>query len=467
MSKRIACYFVVFYSFVNLLFASANASESKLGPEIEKLNWNGLDVVWLKENRFPTYEIIFYFADGALSDGPNEYGTTNAMFSMLDAGTRRYSRKQISENLEFYGVTFSKRVTHEYSTFSISGLVKDIVPSIKKICHLFQDATYPEKELRKEKLRAQNNLRGIIANPGTLASRIFREVSLKESPYSYPVGGKLSDIRKIRRKKLLKKLEYFNKKVAKRIYISGPRDVTNIKETLTNECGWSYGPNLFTRNVNYSLPPKKNEKKSPLIYLAPIPKSNQAQVIIGRFLDKSEIKEDELMTTSASFLGGGFTSKLMRAVRVREGLTYSIGAVASGQKDYGRVMISTFTKSNTVGKLLAVVKKTLEGVYNGQFDVKDLEHSKSHLIGSHPFSFEDNKSFLSNLLFFDHVGRDYSEIYKFQDLVSKMNKEDIMRKSKEMFNWDDQVIFVLGDQSLKKQLSEFGKVKILKYKKYL
>ena len=76
-----------------------------------------------------------------------------SLFDMLADGTRRFSQKDISDNLEFFGVAYGGNVTHEYSTYGISGLEKDILPTVKKICHLFQDARFPQKELNNRKTK--------------------------------------------------------------------------------------------------------------------------------------------------------------------------------------------------------------------------------------------------------------------------------------------------------------------------
>ncbi|MCR9204297.1 MAG: hypothetical protein NXH75_06960, partial [Halobacteriovoraceae bacterium] len=37
--------------------------------KVTKLKWEDLEVVYLEDDRFPTYSLIVYFADGALKDG--------------------------------------------------------------------------------------------------------------------------------------------------------------------------------------------------------------------------------------------------------------------------------------------------------------------------------------------------------------------------------------------------------------
>jgi zinc protease len=441
------------------LFASI---EKKLDIKIKKLDWNGVEVIFLEDNTFPTYDIAFYFADGALSDGKNK-GTTQSMLSLIDSGTRRFNQKEISDNLEFYGTSYGAHVTHEYSSFEISGLSKDIIPTMKQICHLFNDATFPRKEVEKYKVRKRNSLNNLVNSHGALIQRTFRELSLTGSPYSYPVGGKLKDLKKITSKRLQDKKDYFNSTVKKRIYITGPNNVLSIRNIIVEECGWSGEKAKFVRSVTY---PKISREKTD-IFLITVPKANQAQVMMGRLLNHDEITRPELLSFSSGFLGGGFTSLLMRAVRTNGGLTYSISAFAGGQKDYGRSGVATFTKNESLEKLIETINNTIESVRLNKFPEESLERARGHLKGSYLFGFERSDAFLSQLMMLDHEGKSYQELYEFPQKLQAIKKDEVINSIVNLYSWDKQVLVVLGNKNLKKSLKKFGKVKEVSYKTFL
>lgn len=431
---------------------------------IKKMYWDGVEVVWLEDNRFPTYDIQVYFADGALSDG-NKKAITESMFNLIDAGTRRFSQKDIVDNLDYYGVSYSSNVNHEYSKFVVSGLVKDIDPTMRKICHLFKDSVFPKNQLNIAKKRAKNHLMNLSTDHASLASRAFREISLYPSPFSYPTGGKLSDIKRISQRDLKNKLEYFNKTVLKRIYLTGPKNVLSIKRIINEDCGWT-GSAQFVRKVNFD---KRKVRKGPHITLVTVDKANQAQVRFGKLLLKDEYEKRAPLTLASHYLGGGFTSRLMRELRSNRGFVYSVSAFAGGQKDYGRSVISTFTKNENVIELIKVVKGILANSDAKTLDkTKDFALSQSSLAGSHPFKYESNSSFLSELMFMDHVGREYSEIYNFPNAIMKSTPKDVADSLHGAFNWDDMNIVILGDKSLLKSLKkEFKNVRAVAYKRYL
>ncbi len=460
---------LIVFAVLNLIgfFVEVSRAED-FTKNIKKFDWNGLEVTWLQDERLPLYHILIYFADGALSDGgagekSNAKAVTNAMFSLLDAGTRRFTQKEISENLEYFGVDYGANVTHEYSTYSIAGPVKDIVPTMKQICHLFHEATFPEQEIKREVRQAQSTIESMINNHGALASHIFREASLQGSPYDYPVAGKLKDLKKLNTKALLAKLDYFNRNVKKKIYISGPERGLIIRGILNEECGWKGTDAIFERHMEYT--PVLREK--PRVVFVSVPKANQAQIRIGRFLNKEEIKNAELLDLVSNFLGGGFTSLLMRAVRSKEGLTYSVSAFAAGQKEYGRSAISTFTKNETMGALIDVVRNTLDQVSKQEFNLADFERMKGNLIGGHPFAFEKSSALLTQLAILDHSGRPYSDLANFPAIVQKFGPAETAKMGHAIFDWNRQTILILGDETLKKAVKELGEFENKSYKDFL
>ena len=432
------------------------------GAKVEKMNWGDLEVVFIEDNLFPTYLVQFYFADGSMSDEVK--GSSDAMFNLLSSGTRRYSQKDIADNLEFFGVSHGARVTHEFSTYSVSGLVKDSVPTMKMICHLFADATFPQVELNKTKTRAISSAENMVNNHGALASLAFREISLEGSPFAYPVSGKIRDVRKMKRQNLLSRLKYFKNEVKMRVYITGPKDILSIRPVIANECGFK-GQGHFIRTNNY----KKVERNSgPRVVLVTVPMANQAKVRIGRFLNKGEYENSELTSLMSEYLGGGFTSKLVRELRVKRNLTYSVSAYAARQKDYGRAAISTSTANEKLGKLLNVTKDVVSQLGNGELSDIGLNRAKGSLVGSYPFRFEQNSAYINQLLFFDHVGKSYDELYKFEERVRSFEAKDVARMARNTFGWEKQTILVVGSRKLLPTLKKlYGKVEVKNYQSFL
>lgn len=436
---------------------------ANLLDKVVKKKWGNMEVTWIEDERFPTYQVQIYFSDGALSDGRN-YGTTSMMFDGIRFGTNRYSQAQINDALEYYGVSTSGEVFHEYSLFSYSGLVKDIIPTSKMICHLFSESIYPKNELDAYKNRVVSSQLNLSSSHGQLANRVFREISMSPSPFQNPVDGKISDIKRLDSKTLMKQRQYFHKEVIKKVYITGPSDALALKEILLNDCEW--GKNETVSRTDDKLKWKGNEN-GPQVYLAAVPNANQAQIRIGSILENNDNLSDEVMRFLSSYLGDGFTSVLMQETRVKRGLTYSINAVAASQKYYGRSVLATSTRNEKVMETLQVIKDALENSMNNEIPKEKLDKTSGYLRGRFLHEIESSAALLNKLIYLDHKGVTHSKLLEFSDEVGKVNSKQLNQAIKEVFDWGKMKIVIVGSKSLLKELSKIYKVKTVNYHNFL
>lgn len=443
-----------------LVLLSQKIMANDFSKDLKRLEWDGIDVTWIKDDRFPTYNMTIYFADGAIADN-GKFGVVDTMFDMLLSGTNRFSRQEIADNLEYFGVSTSSSVVHEYSSFSVSGLSKDLIPTVKKVCHLFSQSIFPEVEVAKDIKNKLSDIKNVTNNPGALANLAFRQISLEGSPFVSQTKGTLKTLPRISSSDLKKSLEHFNKDVRKKVYITGPKSVLNVKNILLNDCGWNTKA-TFERTATYQAPKKKQT-----LHLVTVPKANQAQIVVGKYLSKGEFENFEALTLTSEILGGGFTSILMDEIRVKRGLTYSVGVSASGQKEYGRSVIRTFTKEETVNDLLTVLDDVLKTKVFEEVTQAKVDTTIASLKGAYPFGFEQNSSLLREIMFLDHIGVDIQRLFDFENRISKVTLADFKETIKKAFPVEEMDVLVLGEANLLPKLKKLGNVKVHSYKDFL
>jgi len=426
---------------------------------VERLNWDGLEVVYIADDRLPTYTLSVFFADGALADTKGREGEISAALNLLTSGTRRFDNRDISENLEFFAASTRVMVTHEFATYTVSGLVKDIIPTMKLVCHLFDDTIYPKPVIDRELHRAIEGLSTLVSQHGALANRAHRELSLKGTPYHLPADGKMASLRRLTPVHLKDRLTYLNDKVKKRIYITGPSQVLSVRRILQEECGWKDQSQLFVRRLTPSAPAQATR---PVFHLVPVNESTQAQVRMGSFLTRHQIQRRDVMTTLSHLLGSGFTSLLLQELRVKRGLTYSAAAIASGQRDYGRSLISTSTANENLENLLNVIKETLEKLQAADVPEISFTLARQGLAGSFPFKFESSTNYLLEVLILDHDERDLSELYSFQQKIERVNLKEVSELSQSLFDWNQMTFVIVGSRALEENLKKFGDVVIVR-----
>jgi zinc protease len=331
---------------------------------------------------------------------------------------------------------------------------------MSKVCDLFNDAQYPQKELGSYISRSKSQLKNLVTSHSALADRIFRKITLSETPYAVPVEGTLATFDKLSPNGLKERLADLNK-TKKVLYLSGPSDISKFKDILQNKCKW-------TSETKIKKIVLKKPSQQSAIYLVPVQGANQAQIRIGRYLIPDEIKgKHDHFAFLAGFLGGGFTSKLVQELRVKRGLTYSAGAYVSMQKDYGRAGISTFSKNESAAEVISLVRDIFQDISAKQIKPEEFKHQQGHQIGGFAFGFEETSAFLTQIMLYDHQGRDLQELVNFPDVIASLNPESLAQANLEAFPWARLSIVVVGDKSLEKSLSRIRPVRILNYLDYL
>lgn len=449
------------YILSSLLLINCAFADSFL-DSVSRTKWtmtpgNDLDVVWIEDDKFPKFTASIYFQDGALND--SVAGVTQTTFDQLTAGTSKETQRELSEFFDFYGANLRHSVTHEYSVLSVQALTKDIAPVMGKICELFRDARYPENELKSHISRSKSHLKNLVTSHSALADRVFRRVSLEGTAYSQPVEGSLKSFDKITSALLKARLDRLNK-TRKVLYIAGPSETKEIRDAIKS-CPWTNESKITEQVLT-----KPQQESS--IYLVEVPNANQAQIRIGRYMTSNEFKgKYDQFQFMSSFLGGGFTSKLVQELRVKRGLTYSAGAYVSMQRDYGRAGIMTFSKNETTAEAISIIRDVFSDVSAGKFEEKEFVHQKNHQIGGYAFGFEETGAFLGQIMLYDHQNRNLEELVKFPEIIGKFTPSELSSATLESFPWDRLTIVVVGDKSLVKSLSRIRPVRVIKFEDYL
>src|SRR5690606_39264362 len=121
----------------------------------------------------------------------------------------------------------------------------------------------------------------------------------------------------------------------------------------------------------------------------------------------------------------------------------------------------------TVVDSLKVIEQTIKN-NSKQIDENEFKLSQNYVLGSYLFSLESSDAFLAQLIYFDHIGRNYAEIYEFPDAIKNTSKLKLAQQIESLYAWNREVILVVGDSSLEKSLKEGGyKVIKLNYHNYL
>src|SRR5262249_25942418 len=156
--------------------------------------------------------------------------------------------------------------------------------------------------------------------------------------------------------------------------------------------GWSGGP-----AARAALPDTAGVGHAGRILVVDRPEQTQSQVrIAGPAYRRGAPGPFAAQVVNAT-LGAGFTSRLVREVRVRRGLSYGVGSSFDTLRVGGLFSVSSFTKVETTGALLGVMRAEVERMRRRGPTPAEVGKAQRYLAGLFPLRTETNESLASVL----------------------------------------------------------------------
>jgi zinc protease len=142
--------------------------------------------------------------------------------------------------------------------------------------------------------------------------------------------------------------------------------------------------------------------------------------------------------------GGGFSSRLMREVREKRGLTYGISTGLDTLRKAGLFAGQVATRANAMRQTIDVVRATMKDfAENGATD-KELADAKTYITGSFPLALSSNAGIANQLGTFQRIGLPIDYIVKRNALINAVTLNDVKRVAKRLFSPEKLTIVIGG-----------------------
>jgi zinc protease len=199
-------------------------------------------------------------------------------------------------------------------------------------------------------------------------------------------------------------------------------------------------------------------------------------------VDKPDVTQSQVRIASAGFarrspdyhagvvasalLGGGFTSRLMEAIRVNRGLSYGVRSRFATSGSGGLFFISTFTKVETTADVVEVALEETARFCDGGPTAEELERMQSYLCGLFPLSLETHDQLaekLADLALFDLPD---SEVSAFRERIRGVTAAACQEVGRRYFPIADRVVVAVGPaRRIARSLERFGPVTVVPARK--
>lgn len=444
-----------------LLFFVASASDA-LEVKKETLP-NGLTVLHVERHNLPIVVATLLVRASPRNEPAEKAGMAYLTAKMLTEGTATRTSRDISAEIEFIGASLDASANSDYTVVSLSVLKKDIERGFALFSDILVHPTFPEDEVTRKKALLKGSLRQKEEEPGFVAEKRFMSEVFGDHPYGRLVEGSITTIDALAREDLLRFYRQHYTPHHALLAVVGdltPQELAALLERSL--AGWSSAAKGQAEQTSSApTPPAGFAGRSsdagpqgPRIIV--IDRDiTQANILLGhRGISREDPDYYAVNIMNYILGGGGFASRLMKAVRDDMGLAYSIHSSFSPNKEPGAFQVEVQTKNESAATVIAEILKQMRKMKEQYVSDQELRDAQSFLKGSFPRRLETTRriaDFLTAVRFFN-LGDDYIE--KYPEHIDAVTKEEVLRVARKYLHDTSYVLVVVGKKAAM-DLAEF------------
>ncbi len=402
---------------------------------------NGLGVYFVPADQLPMLDIELVFAGGSARDG-DKPGVAMLTSGILNKGADGLNADELAEAFESVGAQYSASSGMERSTLGLRTVtLKDAqTKAIETWLKVLGKPEFPEKDFNRSKKQALIGLQAEKQNPGSIASKAFYENLYGKHPYASPEKGTKDSINAITIADL--KDFYSEHYVAKNGTLVIVGDITRENaQALADKVSRA----IKTGEKAASIP-----KVTPLMEAKTVRinfPSSQSHVYLGQTGNKRGDKDYFTLYLGNHVLGGsGFTSRLMKEIRVKRGLSYSVYSYFSPQRELGPYLVGLQTKNKQVDEAISVSRDELTKFLKDGPTNEELDQSKKNITGGFPLRTASNADIASYISMIGFYGLPLDYLDTFSKKINKISREDVMDAYKRRVHPEKMLTIIVGQQ---------------------
>jgi len=418
---------------------------SQAAPKIE--NWetaSGLRVYFVNVPELPMLDLSLSFSAGSAYDG-DKLGIAGMTTSMLNKGAASLNADQIAETFESVGANFSANAGRDTASISLRTLTfeEQMDTALGNWLKVIEKPEFPQADFLRLKKQALIGLQAEKQNPGSIAKKSFYKNLYPDHPYGQSQNGSEESIDALSTDdlKAFYKQYFVNKNG--QIALVGSIDKQQAMEIAEKVSKALTAGDRGIGEKAAAIPEVKPLAAAKTIRI-PYP-SSQAHVFIGQPGNKRGDKDYFSLYLGNHELGGsGFTSRLMKEIRVKRGLSYSVYSYFIPMKENGPFMLGLQTKLAQTDEAIKVARDVLQTFQKEGPSEENLKASKINISGGFPLRTASNSDILGYIEIIGMYDLPLDYLDTFTQVVNNTTREQVIDAFQRRVNLDKLLTVIVG-----------------------
>lgn len=405
---------------------------------IQKVTSPGGVQAWLVEDHaIPFTALEVRFRGGTSLDPIGRGGAISLMAGLLEEGSGKLDAQGFAEAREALAARYSFDADSDAVSVSAQFLTENRDASVDLLHQALVDPTFDPASVDRVKAQIRAIQKDGDTDPSRIATRTMSAAMLGDHPYARPDYGTAESLAAITRDDLL--AIKAASMVRDRLFVAAAGDIT--PEELGRLLDRLFaGLPATGAPATPDVAPVFNGKVKVVDFDSP-----QSVVIFTQ----PGIPFDSPDYYAASILnqiigGGALSSRLMREVREKRGLTYGVstGLVILDHTYFWQGGLSS--SNDKTAEAIDVVREVWRKARADGVTAEEVQAAKTYMTGSYPLRFDGNATIASILVGMQLIGLPPEHVERRNSLVDAVTLEDVNRVAKTLMDPDKLSFTVVG-----------------------
>ena len=405
-----------------------------------------MKVIQVENHSLEYVAVNITFLVGSALDPQGKEGLAHLTSQMLLRGTKRYSKQELAEEIDFLGSNISVASGSETVQVVADCATRNLPKLLELIAEVVVHPTFPEEELEKLKRQTLAEIGELKDNDGAAASLFFAQLVFEGHPYAHPTRGYARAVESFTRDDVV---EFYREHfVMANVVVGVAGDVTRRE---VDELVLGALAALPEGKPRAPTPPVPERRGGIEVLLVTKPERTQSHVVIGQPSVRGDHADLFPLSTAITGFGGTFTSILVREIREKRGWSYGVGASLLPGR-YSGLFLVRFAPAteDTVPAVELTLSMLLDLARHG-LDDDNLDFARQHLVNQYPFLVDTSVKKMELELNAHLTGKPADYLDRYVERTAAVTRESAAVVVAAVLAPDDSCITVVGDAALEKE----------------
>ncbi len=394
--------------------------------------------VWLsEEHAIPLIAVNISFPAGSAYDPANKPGLAALTASLIDEGAGDMNSQAFKQAMESKAVRISAQADRDYIVVTMTTLKENADEAFRLLALALQHPRFDAEAIERIRASMLADLKQQDEDPGDIAQKAWFRTYFGTHPYAHPTQGTVAGLGAVTAADIKSFATDHIVRDRAKVAVAGDISEVDLRKALQT---------LFL-----PLPPKVVPVIAPPQLAGTgstrtVPSDQPAPVAVFGFVGPMRADPDFIPAYVTNYIlgGGGFSSRLMDAVRDKRGLTYGI---ATGLADYRVTSIIEGNVQSDKAKILTALEVTKQEMTNFAktgATAQELTDAKTYLTGAFALNFDSNAKIARTLNAYQRSGLAADYVVKRNAMINAVTLAQVNAMAKKYYDPAKLVVVIAG-----------------------